>query len=476
MLNRFQAISKEQIEKLHKSCMETLENTGILFEEDEALEIFKANDFKVEGKRVFITEAQVKKALETTPSEFEIRGRNPENNIRIGGDNFVISPGWGAPFMVDADGTRRASTMEDVINLTKLVQSSTQLDMVASGMVSPPSLPAECATAEMLAAAMIYSDKPITGNPCCRENAVELLEMAEIVWGSKEEVTKAPISITSINPTSPLIYGPEAAGGIIELARGGQALLISSMVMGGLSGPITMAGTAVIEMVESLAGIVLAQLVRPGTPCVCGGTSCGADLRMCAASIGSPELLQAMHLATEMARYYGLPCRYGGGLTDAHIPDAQAGMESALSLALSIGAGAHYIHQGAGILAGYTAISLEKFLMDEELAGVIRKALTPVEISDDTLALDVISKVGPGGTFLMEPSTAMRCRTEYFTPSLACRNNREKWEGAGSPDLTSTAAEQVEKRIEAYKKPELDPAVETALMAYVAAKRPAAAA
>ncbi|WP_319016597.1 trimethylamine methyltransferase family protein [Desulfoluna spongiiphila] len=471
MLNRFQTLSDSGKEKIHAACMEVLGKTGVVFEDDEALAIFKGNDFSVEGNKVFFREEQVMKALETAPSEFIIRARDPEKTVRIGGDHFVLSPGWGAPFMIDADGTRRSATMEDADNCLKLAQSSPYIDMAASGMVCPPDLNPKTASAELLASTFIHSDKPLTGNPCSRENAVELLEMASIVWGSREEVMKSPVAITSINPTSPLIFGPEAAGSVIELARGGQALLISSMVMAGLSGPITLAGTAVLEMAESLAGVVLAQLVRPGTPCVCGGTSCGADLRLCSATIGSPELLKMMNIATEMARYYGLPCRYGGGLTDAHAPDAQAGMESALTMALSLAAGTHYMHQACGILGAYTAMSLEKFVMDEELAGALRRALQPVEITDETLALDTITRLGAGSSFLMEPTTAMRCRTEFFLPTLAYRNNYTKWEAAGKPQLTDTARLHVRERLSAYTKPDMDPAIEKDLMAYIDARR-----
>ncbi len=471
MLNRFQTLTDTGKDKLHSACMEVLSTIGVIFEDSEALEIFKANDFSMEGKKVFFREDQVMKALETTPSEFTIRARNPEKSVHIGGDHFALSPGWGAPFVINANGTRRSATFEDSTNFLKLVQSSPHIDMVASAMVAPATLNPKTAMAELLAATFIHSDKPLTGNPCSRENAVELLDMASIVWGSREEIVKGPVSITSINPTSPLIFGPEAAGSIIELAWSGQALLISSMVMAGLSGPITLAGTAVLEMAESLAGIVLAQLVRPGTPCVCGGTSCGTDLRLCSATIGSPELLKLMNIATQMARYYNLPCRYGGGLTDAHAPDMQAGMESALTMALSLAAGTHYMHQACGILGAYTAMSLEKFIMDEELAGVIRRALQPVEITDETLALDAIKRVGSGGSFLMEPMTAMRCRTEFFLPDLSYRNNHTKWEEAGRPHMIDTASKKVQERLEAYTKPDMEPAVEKELMAYVQSKR-----
>lgn len=470
MLNRLQSLDRAQTERLHSACMEVLNKTGVLFNEPEAVDIFKENGFRVDGNKVFFEEEQVMNALKTAPSEFTIRARNPEKSVRIGGDHFVLSPGWGAPFIVDAAGDSRAATMADAENLCKLVQTSPHLDMVASSMVPPKDLNAKTAMAELLASCFTMTDLPLTSNPCSRENVIESIEMASIVWGSREAATASPVSIVSVNPTSPLTYTPEAAGGLIELARGGQALLISSMVMAGLSGPITLAGTAVLEMAESLAGIVLAQLVNPGVPCVCGGTSCSADLRFCSASIGSPELIKLMSISTQMARYYGLPCRYGGGLTDAHFPDMQAGIESTLNIALSLVSGAHYMHQACGILGSYTEMSFEKFVLDEEIGGMVKRAISPVEISDETLALDAIDRVGCGGSFLMEPMTAKRCRSEFFMPKVSIRETYEKWNSNGRADITKAAEQHVKDRLAAYVKPDIDPGIEKDLKAYIAAK------
>ncbi len=470
MLNRLQSLDRARTERLHHACMEVLNKTGVIFNEPEALEIFRENGFRMDGNKVFFEEDQVMNALKTTPSEFTIHARNPEKSVRIGGDNFVLSPGWGAPFIVDAAGNSRSATMADSNNFCKLVQTSPHLDMIASSMVPPKDLDPKTATAELLASCFTLTDMPVTTNPCCRENAIETVEMASIVWGSREAATRGPVSIVSINPTSPLTYTPEAAGGLIEFARGGQALLISSMVMAGLSGPITIAGTAVLEMAESLAGIVLAQLVNPGVPCVCGGTSCAADLRFCSATIGSPELIQLMGISTQMARFYGLPCRYGGGLTDAHFPDMQAGIESTLNIALSLASGAHYMHQACGILGSYTEMSFEKFVLDEEIGGMVKRAIRPVEISDETLALDAIDRVGCGGSFLMEPMTAKRCRTEFFMPKVSVRETYEKWESRGKEDVTKAAEKHVKERLASYIKPDLDPGIEKDLKAYIAAR------
>lgn len=470
MLNRLQPLSQDQIETIHKACMRILGTTGIAFKDEEALEIFKSHGFKVEGATVFFTEEQVLKALETVPSEFTIQARNPDHSVRIGGDNFAFGPGWAAPYIIDADGSRRSGTMDDYENFCKLVQTSPTLDMAAGSMTIPAGFTPVAAATEMLARSFILNDKPLVANPCCRENGLEMADLARIVWGCEPKDLDNPISIVSVNPLSPLSYSDDTITGLIEFAKQGQALLISGMVLAGISGPITVAGTAVIEMTESLAGIVLAQLVNPGTPCVCGGTSCGADMRTGGVNLGGPEFMQLMSIANQMASHYHIPCRYGGGLTDSYSVNIQAGIESALAIGTSVMSGMHFMHQACGILGAYNAMSFEKFLFDEEVCGMVKHAVTPLEISEQSIGLDLIERVGSGGTYLVQPETAKQCRSAFYPTKLNVRGTYEGWSAKGMGDAVSRAGKIVKERIESYTKPDIDPAVEKDLLQYASNK------
>ena len=470
MMNRLQTLSSEQIQTLHSACMDILSSVGVRFCDAEALDIFKTHGFKVENETVFFTEDQVMKALSTVPSEFTIHARNPEKSVTMGGDHFGLGPGWGAPFIVDADGTRRNASMTDQENFCKLVQTSDYIDFAAGSMAVPAELTPTAATSAMLGAAFTLTDMPVISNPCSRENADEIVEMAAIAYGGADALKKGPITIVSVNPLSPLTYTEEAAGGLINYARHGQALLISSMILAGISGPIDLAGTAVLEMSESLAGIVLAQLVNPGTPCVCGGTSCASDLRTGGVYLGGPEQLKLMAVATQMAQHYGLPCRYGGNLTDAWSINHQSGVESALALSNTLICGGHFIHQACGILGAYNAVSFEKFLLDEEVCGLVKRSLTPLEISDETLSLDLIKKTGHGGNYMVLMETAMKCRTAFYPAQLAKRGTYEGWGEHAMGDNIQAAADLVTRRLESYEKPDNDPAMEKDIEKYVAAK------
>ena len=470
MGNRLQPLTKEQIHIIHNAAMRILGETGVAFRLPEAVKIFEQHGFRTDGDTVFFDESQVLNALETVPREFTIMARNPENNVRLGGDHFAFGPAWAAPFVIDADGTRRNACLADQENMCRLVQTSEYVDFAAGSMAVPAEFAPEEAATRMLHAAITMTDLPLISNPCARENGVEIAEMAEIVWGRKAAELAHPVSIVSVNPLSPLSYADDTLEGLIEFARNGQALLISSMVLAGITGPIDIAGTAAQEMAESLAGITLAQLINPGVPCVCGGTSCASDMRTGGVSLGGPESLQLTAIAAQMAEHYGLPCRYGGNLTDAYSINAQAGIESALLMAAPVISGAHFIHQSCGILGAYAAVSLEKFVIDEEVCGMIKRAVAPLDISDAGINTDLIQRVGSGGSYMMQPETAMKCRTAFFPANLTCRSTYEDWTAKNSGDMVARAAEYVKKRIESYEKPDIDPGVERDLNAYIERK------
>ncbi|MGB3221334.1 MAG: trimethylamine methyltransferase family protein [Desulforhopalus sp.] len=470
MINRLQPLESTQIDTIHQACMQILGNTGIIFKDAEALEIFKNHGFKVEGQTVFISEKQVLEALKTVPSEFTLLSRNPEKSIKIGGENFALGPGWAAPYIIDSDGTRRSGTLTDFTNFCKLVQTSPCLDLTAGSMAIPAELPPGLAATEMLASSFILCDKPLVANPCCKENGRELAEIANIVWGQDVTSLEHPVSIVSVNPLSPLSYSDDTIGGLIEFAKQGQALLISSMVLAGISGPITVAGSAVLELTECLAGIVLAQLINPGTPCVIGGTSCAADLRTGGVNLGNPAFLQLMSISSQMASHYNLPCRYGGGLTDSFSNNLQAGVESALAIGTSLISGIHFMHQACGILGAYSAISFEKFVIDEEIGAMIKYAIKPLEISETSIALELIERVGSGGSYLMQPETAKACRTAFFPTKLTTRGTYESWKEKKMDDISLRASKLVQQRLENYVQPDIDPTIEKDLRTYVQSK------
>ena len=465
MYDRMQTMTQSQVEKIHAAAMDLLKTTGVSFNDEEALSIFKSNGFKVEDKVVFFEEAQIQKALETAPERFTVHARNPEKSVEIGGDDFAFVPGYGAPFVLEADGTQRQATMEDYHNFCKLIQTSPYIDMNGWMMVEPADMPHDTVHLDMNLSNMLLCDKPFMGSPVNRQGAKDGIEMAKILWGG--DLEDKTVSVSLINSLSPLQFSDEMAGALIELARANQACVVASLIMAGGSGPVTLDGVLALQNAEILAGVTLAQLVRPGAPVVYGSTSSAMDMKTGALSIGAPELSKNIHLVAQMARFYNLPCRSGGGLTDALAMDAQAGVESALALSTAARGGVNFILHSCGIMGSYIAMSFEKFLVDEETCGLIRSMFRPLAISDETIDLDVIKQVGIGGQYLTHPKTFQLCRTEFHMPSLMARQNPEAWTKAGKPSINQVAESKVSQRLGSYEKPAIDPEIEKALIKYV---------
>ena len=473
MYDRMQELTTQNMEKIHDAAMDLLKNTGVSFNEEEALDIFKTNGHRVEGTTVFFEASDIQKALETAPKRFTVHARNPEKNVEIGEDDFVFLPGYGAPFVMDAQGNERQATMEDYDNFCKLIQTSPFIDMNGWMMVEPYDMPHDTVHLDLNLSNMLLCDKPFMGSPVSRQGAVDGIEMAGILWGGKENIMDKTVSVSLINSLSPLQFSDEMAGALIELARHNQACVVASLIMAGGSGPVTLDGVLALQNAEILAGITLAQLVRPGAPVIYGSTSSAMDMKTGALSIGAPELSKNIQMVAQMARFYNLPARSGGGLTDALCADAQAGAESALALSTAARSGINFILHSCGILGSYIAMSFEKFLIDEEICGMVRNMIKPLALTDESIDLDVIKEVGIGGQYLTHPKTFQLCRTEFYMPMLMSRKNPDAWAKAGKKRIDQVAEDKVAQRLASYEKPDIDPDVEKKLTEYVEKRKQA---
>jgi trimethylamine--corrinoid protein Co-methyltransferase len=389
--NGNEILSGDDIEHIHRTSMKLLANVGVEFPDDKAVAVFKKHGFRIDGHKVYASEDQVMSALDTVPAQFTFHARNPDRNVTVGDGEPVFAPAYGAPFLVDVDVGRRVPTMEDYDNLARLAHALPNQDLSGHLMVEPGDVPALTAHLRMLHASMIHSDKPFIGSAEGRAGARHTMEMASILFG--EEVRERPVTMGLINSLSPLGFSSEMLRALMEYARWRQPVMIAALAMAGSTAPITLAGVLAMQNAELLAGIVLAQLISPGTPVVFGSTSTNIDMKTGALAIGSPELSMMILAHVQMARHYGLPSRSGGALTDASSPDAQAGFESMLGLLTAVNSGADFVLHAAGILSSYLAFSYEKFVLDDEMCGMVRRLRRGLAVTPETLAYDVIAQV-----------------------------------------------------------------------------------
>ena len=457
MQTRMQTLTAQDMDKIHQASMAILSRAGIVFNDAESVEIFKKHGVRTEGKTVFPSEERLMKAVAQAPESFVVKALNPARDVRIGGPDFALLPGYGPPFITEPGGVQREGLFSDYEKLVKLVATSPSLNMNGFLMVEPSDCDPRSSHLDMLLCGLLGCDKPLMGSPLSRQAARDCVDLLAAAWGGRDQLMDRPATVSLCNSLSPLQFSEEMASSIVELARGGQAVCVAALIMTGSSGPVSIPGVLALQNAEVLTGIMLAQLVRPGAPAIYGSASSAMDPKTGALSIGAPELSMFVSLTAQLARRYKLPCRAGGGLGDALVADAQAGAESALGLFNAINGGVNFILHAAGILGSYISISLEKFLLDEEIAAMIRRMIRPVEVNDDTLDVEAIARVGPGGHFLTEKKTFTLCRKELYQTSLMNRAPLDQWRAKGARTLEQTAAGKVAERLAAWRAPDLDP-------------------
>ena len=466
-MHRFEILTKNQLEKVHETSLRILKNVGMDFGYPPALEVLKKGGAKVDGQRVFfpsrLVEAQIKKA----PRRFTLHARNTQNNLAIGGSNTVFAPGYGAPFVTDLEYGRRSATLKDFENFVKLTGASANQDILSGTVVEPTDVPYEIRHAQMIYTAMKYSDKCFMGSTMGARAARDCIDIAAVLFGSRDQIESAPGIIGVVGSLTPLKYDARMLGALMEYAAAGQPLLIASLAIAGATGPVTLAGNLALQNAEVLAGVVLSQLVREGTPVIFGGTSSNAEMRNGTLSIGSPEMAINTAATVQMARYYKLPARSGGAVCDAKSSDSQSAYESMMSLLMAQVSGANFVLHSAGILESFNCMSYEKFIVDDEMCGMVKRIKRAIEVNPDTLALDVIKAVGPGGHFLDKDHTLDHFRTEFYQPRLSNRDDFFTWQTKGSSLSTETAHQKYKEILATYEAPELPADVDKALQKFI---------
>jgi trimethylamine--corrinoid protein Co-methyltransferase len=466
MNDRMQVFTRDEINLIHDASMEILAETGIKFNSEEALNLFRQNGFNVTNPRVFITEKEVMRALETVPSRFIVHARNPKYNVAIGEDDFVFLPTAGAPNVSDANGKRRPAVMDDYHTSCKLVQTSDQLDMNGYLTVQPNDVPSQIVHLDMMLANLTLCDKAFCAGSNFRQAALDSVEMAAIAWGGVDNLKKQAVMPAVVHAASPLKYSPEMAEIIIDMARLNQPLVITDMVLAGTSGPVSLPGLLAMANAEILGGIVLSQLAGPGTPVVYGSVSAPSDMRTVASAVGAPEAVTLASAVIQLARHYQIPCRTGGMLTNSHCMDSQAAAEGTLMMSTAVRNGANFILHACGQLGSYISMSFEKWILDEEVCRTLRRVLTAMDINVASIDVATIKSLGSDGNYLTHPTTFKHCRSLY-QPKLFTRDDYQSWESKGSRCAADNTERMLADRLAQYEKPPIDQGLEEALADFV---------
>jgi trimethylamine--corrinoid protein Co-methyltransferase len=469
--DRMPYLSPEQMERIHGASLQILERVGVCFHHEGVTDTLAKKGFRISQGAVLFKESQILKALETCPAEFTVHAPSMDHNVRIGREQFVLLPAGGATSIMGEDGSLRPAVMEDYRTCCKLVQTSFQLDLAGFMMVYPGDIPTETAHLEMLLENLLLCDKSFVAATTSGRAARDNLDMARFIRGGRDRLSEKPMMVAIITAASPLQYAGDQTECIVRYAESGQPIVLITMPLAGSSGPVDLAALMAQINAEILAGTVLVQILKPGTPVVYGSIAAPVDMKSMNPAVGATEVVQLAMMTAQMAGFYGMPCRAGGSLTDSQVADYQAATESTLLMSTVLRAGAHFIFQSCGLLASCASMSFAKWLLDEEMCSHVRRILQPLKISPkEEIDISSIEEVGIGGLFLTHESTFKDFR-DLSQPVLFNRRGHRKWLQEGGLTAEQAALKALPERLDSYCRPPMDQGLEQELREWVNNKK-----
>ena len=443
---------EKDVEEIHAASIKILSKTGVKFDHSEILKLLKEHDIRVSDQIAYFTEAQIMEWIQKSPGQFTLYARNPEYDISIGGDTTVFGAGYGSTFIIDDKGAKRNACMEDYLNFLKLVQQCEHFSINGGLLVHPADIPYTGPFPLLLYQSILHSDKCLLGGSDKELETQQTMDLLEICFGGRNRLIQKPRLMSIINSSSPLQYNKDSLDKLRIHSQYGQPVLITAAVMGGTTGPVTLAGTIAQANAETLAGIAVSQMIREGTPAVYGCQSTLADMQSGTYVSASPQHALCLCYGARLAKFYGLPCRGGGGKSDLDFVSYQSGFESMFTMLTTCTEKINVVILSAGIMDTAMAMSYEKFLLDQWILAIAKRFVKRVRIDDETLALDVIQAVGPGGEYLTHDHTLKFCRTEKRSAAMNVDTSDLKNKHQG---MMHWLKEKKKAVLEAYIQPEL---------------------
>lgn len=461
-------LSEENLQLIEHNADRLLAEIGIDFLEDpEVLDLFNEAGADIDGTRVRFPTGMCRQIIQATaPSEYVQHARNPSRSVTIGGKRTVLVPAYGPPFVHDLDNGRRYATIEDFQNFVKLAYMAPGIHHSGGTVCEPVDLPVNKRHYDMVYSHFKYSDKPLMGSVTHWRRAQDSVDMAKIVFGD-EFVDQNCVLTSLINVNSPLVFDGTMLGSLKVYAKNNQATVVSPFILSGAMSPVTVTGTVTQILAEAMAGITLTQLIRPGCPVIFGTFAAAVSMATGAPTFGTPEPSMVIYAAGALARRLGVPFRSGGGLCGSKLPDAQAAYEAANTLQAAGLAGVNFMLHTAGWLEGGLAMGYEKFIMDCDQASMLAVLLNGVDVSENGQAMSAFEEVGPGKHFLGSEHTLANFETAFYRSTVADNNSYEQWSAEGSLDAAQRANTLWKKMLAEYQAPDLDPAIDEALQAFM---------
>jgi trimethylamine--corrinoid protein Co-methyltransferase len=465
-LSAYDVLSADAMATLESGWRRLLRDIGIEFLSDDALRVFEKAGQRVEGSVVRFDPDWVAEQVAQAPAGFDLMARNPARSVRIAPETMVLLATQSTPFVRDGN-ERREGTFADYERLVRLAQVFDEIDSPGYPVTEPSDRPIDSRHLQMLLTLYTDTDKPVGAaqhNPVAARDA---LAMAQIAFGP-DTLERTPVTWGVINANSPMRFDTAMIGSLFELARHNQIVVVTPFILMGAMGPVSIPAALAQQTAEALAGMALAQTIRPGCPTVMGSFVSHTDMQSGSPGFGGPESALGLLASGQIARHLGVPWRAGGGgLTSSQTMDAQAAFEALNTMLPAFLAQANFVLHCSGWLESGLVTCYEKWVLDIEMLRILQHQFTPLEVTEESLAFDAHLEVGHGGHFFGTQHTLERFRDCFYRPLLFSTENYERWLSRGGEDAAARAARRWREALDAWRKPDLDGDILERLRAYV---------
>lgn len=450
---QYRPLNSTEVQRVANTAIRLLKEVGVRIPHNEALELLEKGgaDVDREDQLVKIPKSLLEESVASAPARVRLCGRDPRHDLEVGGDRVYLGTGGTALYVFDVKaGVRRKATLEDLRQIARLVDA---LDNVHFFLIPtyPNEVDKDAVDVNRFYTSLANTTKHVMGGVYTAQGVRDVIKMAETIMGSPEALRERPIVSMITCTMSPLKLDSHYTELMLEGVRAGIPVACPSEPLCGATSPVTLAGNLAIQAADSLAAVVLAQVANPGTPVIFGSVATSTDLRDMKYLCGSIEEGLVNAAAAQVAQYFQLPYYATAGMSDAKVLDAQCGYESALTSILTALAGANFIHDAAGLMEFALTACPEKYVVDNEILGMVMRAVQGIEVTDEKLAFEVIKQVGPGGNFIAEEHTVRHMRDEHYIPQLSDRDRREEWESKGRQTTLDRASDRVSEILETHK-------------------------
>jgi trimethylamine--corrinoid protein Co-methyltransferase len=441
---QYRPLGDRDVKAIHEAALELLTEVGISVYSDSALEFFRDIDADVdtEERRVRIPYSRILEAIRVAPKDITLYSRDGKSDLYLSGKRVHMGTGGVAMDVVDEHNEKRRAQLQDIKKIAVLIDylDNIHFDVIP---VYPDDLEADEVDVNRFFSSIQNTTKHVMGGIFTMEGLERTIEMASMIAGSKEDLVERPFLSFIACVMSPLKIDGLYGDLLIAIAREGLPVAVPAEPITGLTSPITLAGNVTVLHAETLAKIVLAQFVNPGTPVIYGCTASSSDLKTLGYITGSVEMGLINAAAAQMAQYLELPNYTTSGMSDSKVVDAQNGYEKALTSALVALAGSTFIHDSAGLVEFAMTASYKQYVIDNEINGMVMRAVSGIDVNEDTIAMDVFKDVGPGGHFIAHKHTSAHLREEHYIPTISDRQKHEEWEKSGSWNIERRALDAV---------------------------------